>query len=78
MNHEIFDLFVEIMYYLVTNVRTKSVNLRMTFWCLKFSKKPTQKFDKSLPKNLKSGQIIKQRHSIIQFNLKIANMICKL
>ena len=23
----------------------RSVNFRMTFWCLKFSKKPTQKFD---------------------------------
>ena len=47
----------------------------MTFWCLKFSKKKTQKFDRFLPKNLKSGQIIKQRHSIMHFNLKIGHII---
>ena len=27
----------------------RSVNFRMTFWCLKFSKKTTQKFDEFLP-----------------------------
>ena len=31
----------------------------MTFWCLKFSKKPMQKFDEFLPWNLKSGWITK-------------------
>ena len=27
----------------------RSVNFRMTFWCLRFSKKTTQKFDEFLP-----------------------------
>jgi hypothetical protein len=37
----------------------RAVNLRVTFWCLSFSKKPMQRFDEFLPKNLKSGPIEK-------------------
>ena len=33
----------------------RSVNFRMTFWCLKFSKKTPQKFDEFLPYNLDIG-----------------------
>ena len=43
----------------------------MYFQCLKFSKKPTKKFDKFLPKNLKSGQINKIKalfYNIIIYN----------
>ena len=37
----------------------KVIDFRMTFWCLNFSKKTTQKFEGFLPKNLKNGQIKK-------------------
>ena len=36
----------------------RSVNFRMSFWCHKFSKKPTKNIDKFLPQILKCGQII--------------------
>ena len=37
----------------------RSVNFRLTFWSVTFSKKTTQKFDEFLPWNLKSGWIKK-------------------
>ena len=40
----------------------RSVNFRMSFSCLKFSKKPTKKLDKFLPKNLENYQIIRWSH----------------
>ena len=45
------------------------------FGVLNFPKNNRKIFYEFLPKNLKSGQIIKQRHSIIHFNLKIAHII---
>ena len=37
----------------------RSVNFRMNFWCLQFSKKPTQKFDELLPEQQQSGRMKK-------------------
>ena len=44
-------------------------SLRMTFWCLKFSKKQTQKFDEFLLKNLKRCQINKIK--ALSYNVKV-------
>ena len=50
-----------------------SVNLRMTIWCLQFSKKTTQKFDEYLPQNLKW-----LNHTIILKALFQANFVKEL
>jgi hypothetical protein len=42
----------------------------MTFWGLQFSKKLTQKFDKFLPYNLKSGPI-KKITAYIMLNISV-------
>ena len=44
---------------------------------LKFSKKTNKKFDKFLRKDLKSGQIIRQRHTIMTFLYSMAE-ICQI
>lgn len=45
----------------------KISDFRMNFWSVKFSKKPLQKFDKFLTKNLKCGEIIKIK--ALSFNI---------
>ena len=54
----------------------KSVNFRIFFRSLKFFQKTNEKLDKFLPWNLKSGQIIWLRHTIMTLN--IINSIFKL
>ena len=50
------------------NDRAKGqIILECLFDVFQFSKKTSEKFDKFLPKNLKSGQIIKKQHHIVSF-----------